>query len=64
MAKQLRHIVDAINSLARRGVVEAEDELFLKKSLKDFEHALSVGNRHKAEVIVNKVCKRLLKIIK
>lgn len=63
MANRFRQIVDSINSLAKAGVLGSEDESFLKKALKDFAHSLSVRNRRKAEVIVNKICKRLLEKI-
>lgn len=60
---RFQQIVDSINNLTKAGVLGSEDESFLKKALKDFEHSLSVKNRHKAEVIVNKICKRLLEKI-
>lgn len=53
-------IVDNINSLVKSGVLGSEDELFLKKALKDFKHALRVKDSQEIEKSVNKFCKRLL----
>ena len=64
MANRFQQIVDSVNSLAKAGVLGSEDEEFLKKALQDFAHSLRVNNRRKAEVIVNKICKRLLERIR
>ena len=60
MAKRFQQVVDSINNLAKSGVLELEDKLFLKKALKDFRHALSVKNSLQIEKSVNKICKKLL----
>lgn len=60
MANRFQQIVDSINSLVKSGVLGSEDELFLKKALKDFGHAMSVKNFQAIENSVNKICKRLL----
>lgn len=60
MANRFQQIIDSINNLAKSGVLESEDELFLKKALKDFRHALSVKNSLKIEKSVDKFCKKLL----
>ncbi len=63
MANRFQKTVDNINSLVKSGVLESEDERFLKKALKDFKHALSVKDSQQAEKSVNKFCKRLLEIM-
>ena len=60
MANRFQQIVYLINSLVKSGVLGSEDELFLKKALKDFRHAMSVKDSQKIEKSVNKICKRLL----
>jgi hypothetical protein len=60
MATRFQQLVDSINRLVKSGVLGSEDERFLKKALKDFDHSLSVKNTRKAELSVNKICKKLL----
>ncbi|OGM29488.1 hypothetical protein A2630_00640 [Candidatus Woesebacteria bacterium RIFCSPHIGHO2_01_FULL_44_10] len=64
MAKRFQQIVDSINSLVKSGVLGSEDERFLKKALKDFNHSLSVRNHRKAKESVNKICKKLLEKVR
>lgn len=60
MSSYFQKIVDSINILVKSEVLGSEDELYLKKALKDFRHALSVKNYQEIEKSVNKFCKRLL----
>ena len=60
MGNYFQKIGDNINSLVKSGVLGSEDELFLKKALKDFRHAMSVRDSQEIEKSVNKICKRLL----
>lgn len=60
MTNYFQKIVDSINSLVKSGVLGSEDELFLKKALKDFRHAISVKDFQAIDKSVNKICKRLL----
>jgi len=60
MTKRFQQVIDYINNLVKSGVLKSEDELFLKKALNDFNHALSVRNKRKAQESVNKICKKLL----
>jgi len=60
MANYLQKIGDIIKKLVKSGVLGSEDELFLKKVLKDFRHAISVKDSQAIEKSVNKICKRLL----
>ncbi len=60
MANRFQQIVDNINSLVKSGALGSEDQLFLKKALKDFGHAISVKDSQAIEKSINKICKKLL----
>lgn len=60
MAKRLKQLVETINKLIKSGMLGKEDELFLRKALKDLGHALSVKDPRKIEDSVNRICKVFL----